>query len=148
MRLPVRVILVLTLSLSLWSIVDGVRCLVTGRYFGRVLSQAEIGEWPHALALPPLAGGLPQSIDYGAWAAWLTQLGVDPHALAPFFLALGLAGLIGLVLFLQARPIGWALLVAFAGVCALKWGMFSLLALPLLVVLWLPATRGLLETEA
>jgi hypothetical protein len=137
----VRAVLVLTLSLALWAIADGVKCLVSGTYFGRVLSDAALPQHPYALALPT-----EQYIDYGPWAAWLVQLGVDPHALAPFFIGLGVVGLLGLFLFLQARPVGWALLVAFSLVSTAKVGLVAVVAVVLLVVLLLPATRRLLET--
>jgi hypothetical protein len=137
----VRAVLVLTLSLALWAIADGTKCLVSGTYFGRVLPEAALAQHPYALALPS-----EQYVDYGPWAAWLVQLGVDPHALAPFFVALGVAGLLGLFLFLQARPVGWALLVAFSLTSTAKIGLVALVALALLVVLLLPGTRRLLET--
>lgn len=137
----VRAVLVLTLSLAFWAIADGVKCLVTGTYFGKVLPEAALPQHPWALALPS-----ERFVDYGPWAGWLVQLGVDPHALAPFLVALGAIGLLGLFLFLQARPIGWALLVAFSLVSAAKVGLVAVVALVLFGVLLLPATRKLLET--
>lgn len=136
----VRAVLVMTLGLALWYIADGVRCLVAGTYFGQILSPDIAAATPYALALPD-----GRFISYGPWAAYLVELGLDPHRLAPFFVGLGVAGLAGLVLFLQARPVGWALLVAFALLAAAKVGAITVLAGALLVVLMLPGTRRLLD---
>ena len=139
MRLQVRVILVCTLGLGLWFLADGVRCLVTGRFFGQQIPPEQVGRFKNALQV-----GASEFVDYGAWAAYVVQLGMDPHALAPFFVVLGLVALLGLFLFLQARPVGWAMLVAFAVTSSLKVGASSVVSVVLLAVLMLPATRRLL----
>ena len=48
-------------------------------------------------------------------------------------------------MFLQARAVGWAMLVAFAAGCTLRLGAPAVMAAALLLVLLLPATRRLLQ---
>lgn len=143
MRIQVRLILILGLSLHLWWLADGVRCLWTGRFFGRTIGRGELDQNPSALAL---ADG--SFVDYGPWAAWLADVGFDPHVVAPYLIGVGVLGLVGLFLFLQARPVGWALLVATTVLGASRVSLASALAVALLIVLVLPATRRLLSPAA
>jgi len=142
MRLEVRAILISTLSLALWLIADGAKCLVTGTYFGRRLAASALASHPHALRLPD--GGY---VDYGRWASLVVERGIDPHALAPLFVGLGVIGAVALVLFLQARPVGWALLFTFGVAATLRLDAMAIVAMLLVVVLMLPSTRRLVFTR-
>lgn len=142
MRIEVRVTLISTFALVAWQLADGIKCLVTGTFFGQRVVATALKAHPTALRLPDGS-----YIDYGPWAALLVERGVDPHALAPFFVGLGALGLVALVLFLQARPVGWALLFAFAVMAALRMNAMSVVAGALALVLLLPSTRRLVFTR-
>jgi|GEM_PF-1830095 len=136
----VRLILVATLGLSVWHLVDGAYALWRGHFIARQIAGEQLFDVPGAVLL---SDG--RVLDYGRWAQVVTDAGMDPTWFAPFFVGLGVVGVVGLFLFLQARAIGWAMLVAFAAGCTLRLGAPAAVAAVLLLVLLLPATRRLLQ---
>ncbi len=119
MRLRLRAIIVLTLGAALWLIADGVKCVWTGSYFGRVVRHVTDADGAYGYV-----DGAGQMVQYGVWADLLTHLGLDVHDLAPMFIGVGMFGMVALLLFLQARVIGWAALCTFAVIVALRvWGL-------------------------
>lgn len=137
MRPADRIILIGTLTQALWMIVDGVRCVVNGHYQSRVLTVVE------ALSAEGVVVELGDGrfVEYGPWAFLPSQLGIHPHALAPLFVGLGIAGMVALGLYLGRKPAGWFALVAFS-VGTLWYAVFGTLVSALvLVMLLLPSTR-------
>ena len=132
----VRIVLVTSLATALWFLADAVKFFVSGRFLGQRLTSAEVNASPYALQLTDGS-----YVDYGIWAAWLVSKGFDPHDMAPIFFGLGVIGLVGLYLFLAARPIGWALLVGFAMISIPRLDAVGISAGVLLMTLVLPATR-------
>ncbi len=136
----IRFILVSTLSLAAWHVVDGFYAMWHGAFIARLMPSNALLDTPGAVLL---SDG--RVLDYGRWAKWSLDAGIDPTLFAPFFLALGILGFIGLVLFLQARPVGWAMLLAFSLGCGLRLGVPLAVGILLIAVLLLPATRALLD---
>jgi len=124
------------LALALWTLSDGVRALTTGRYFGRLIAPDDVARFPHALML-----GDGTAIDYGRFGSLLVERGMDPHALAPFFVVTGALGVIGVIAFLLRRPVGYAFVLTSALGAMVRLGLPALAALAIVVVLLLPRVR-------
>jgi hypothetical protein len=137
MRPRHRIVLMASLALSLWTVVDGMRCLYTGHYAARLMSEAEAMQASGVVV--PLEDGV--WAEYGLWAWPFTMVNIHPNSLAPFFVAYGLVGFFALALYMKRRPTGWTGMLAFAvvGLGYLLPG--TLLAALILVVLLLPSTR-------
>jgi hypothetical protein len=137
MRLATRVLMTATLAHALWMLYDGVRCLTTGRFVSRELSEAEARVAGGVVV--PLADGT--LVEYGPWASLCTSVGVHPNHAAPLFIVLGVVGLAGLLLFFAKRPMGWTLLFVFAVVGLAYLFIGTVLSLIILAMLLLPQTR-------
>jgi hypothetical protein len=106
---PKRFLVAPTVALAGWMIFDGIRCLLTGTYTARVLSASQ------ALASDGIvfASGDGRYVEYGLWAKPFQLMDMDPAVIAPFFVAWGALGLMGLLLYFRRKPMGWTLLLVF-----------------------------------
>ena len=133
---PRRFLIAPTLALALWMIFDGMRCLLTGSYTARELTYEQAKAAKGVVFL--VDGHL---LEYGLWAKPFELMDQDPAIIAPFFVAFGLLGLFGLVLYYRRKPLGWTILLGFA-VCSLGYlipGTF--IAVMLLILLALAPIR-------
>ena len=138
MKLADRVVMIGVLAQALWMVVDGVRCLATGRFAAPVLTQARAAT-AQGLVVELDDGTL---VEYGPWALLPGLFDVHPHTFAPLFVGLGLAGLIALGLYLKQSPTGWYAAFAFS-VATLWYLVFgTLVSVIVLVALLLPSTRA------
>lgn len=132
-----RLILMASVVLALWYVWDAIHCFTTGRFVSPVLTEAQAAV-AEGVVVELQDGTL---VEYGPWALAFTALGVHPNAAAPLFLVLGLLGFTGLGLFLARKPSGWAVLLGF-GVVSLGYAFVgTTIAVLLVVLLLLPATR-------
>jgi hypothetical protein len=138
MRGDVRLVFITTVPVAAFLVYDGIHGLLRGHFLGQRhgLKSAVTAEGPTFQI-----GDTNQYVEYGLWALPFEQLGADPHQMAPYFVALGLIGLLGMVGFWRARPWGWVATVAFATMGLFHLGFSTLLCLAALVVLFLPSTR-------
>jgi hypothetical protein len=126
------------LAQALWMLADGARCVVTGRFAGTFLKPSvAIDADGYVVQL-----GDGRFIEYGPWAFLPDLVGLHPHAFAPLFIGLGLAGVVALVLYLMRRPIGWFATLAFCVASLWYLVIGTALSALVLVVLLLPATRA------
>jgi len=131
-----RLVTTPALALFAWTLAEGARVFATGRFSGRAIARDDVENHPHALLLSDAS-----AIDYGLFGSFLVEKGIDPHALAPFFVIVGALGLVGVVLLLMRRQTGYALVVTAALGAAVRIGVPSLVGLALVVVLLVPRVR-------
>jgi hypothetical protein len=134
---PKRFLVAPTLALAGWMIYDGVRCLLTGSYTARKLSASQ------ALASDGVVfeqGG--HYVEYGLWAKPFAMMDMDPSVVAPFFVAWGVLGIMGLLLYFKRKPMGWTLLLVFSLVSLGYLIPGTVIAGLLVVLLALPPIRA------
>ena len=119
----IRLLFTPVLALSFWMIFDGGRALITGAYTARIHSEKTAAVASGIIV--PLDDG--RFAEYGPWAYPFARLTIDPAVMAPFFIGLGVLGVLSLAFFLWSKSLEKRRL-AYTGLIA-----FCITSLPYLI---------------